>query len=146
MNGEASEIGYDRLRYGQGGCTRKEGVRIIGADQLCQWAFRCARQLRNALDRNLAHGRLILPEALDGVPGHRKGARVVDVNVRLQHLAVLDQVKALDDVKLFGVRRSESVDERPVVESYGVDDECIAFVAADGFAVPGRLHIGRMLV
>src|SRR5215467_5205462 len=69
---ESSEIGYDRLRYGQGGCTRKERVGFIGADQLCQRAFRCARQLRYAINRNLAHCRLILPEALDGVPGHRK--------------------------------------------------------------------------
>jgi hypothetical protein len=54
---EASEIGPDRLRYGQGRCARKE--RILGADHLPQRAFRCARQLRKALDRNLAHGGLI---------------------------------------------------------------------------------------
>jgi hypothetical protein len=68
-NRQTSEIGYGRLRYGQGGCARKEGVRIIGADQLCQWTFRRTRQLRNALDRNLAHSsaRACRPQ-LSGIP------------------------------------------------------------------------------
>src|SRR5262249_58852419 len=80
----SSEIGRDRLRYGQSGRTWKEGVRIVGADHLRQRAFRCARQLRNALDRNLAHCRLVLPEALDGAPRRGKSTRVLDVKVRLQ--------------------------------------------------------------
>jgi hypothetical protein len=45
-----------------------------------------------------------MPEALDGVPGHSEGAGVLYVNVRFQHLAVLDQMVALDDVKLFRMR------------------------------------------
>jgi hypothetical protein len=80
---EPSEIGRHRLRYGQRRCARKEGVRIIGADQLCERAFRRARQLRDARDPGLAHRRLVLPEALDGVPGRRKRTGVLDVNVRL---------------------------------------------------------------
>src|SRR5258707_9630592 len=72
-----SEIGCDRLWYRERRCSPKEGARIIGADQLCERAFRCARQLRNARDPNLAHSLLILPEALDGVPGRRKGTGVL---------------------------------------------------------------------
>jgi hypothetical protein len=49
------------------------------------------------------------PEALDGVPGHSEGAGVLYVNVRFQHLAVLDQMVALDDVKLFRMRRAKPV-------------------------------------
>jgi hypothetical protein len=45
---ESSEIGHDRLRYGQSGRARKEGVRILGADHLRQWAFRCARHAQGA--------------------------------------------------------------------------------------------------
>ena len=95
---------------------------------------------------NLAHCSLILPEPLDGVPGHRKSTRVLDVNVRFEHLAVLDQVEALDDVKLLGVRRAESVHPRPVIESDRIDDKRIAFVTADGFAIPGWLDVRGMLV
>src|SRR5260370_39280646 len=130
------ETGQDRLRYRQSGGTRKERVGIIRAAHLYEWAFRCARQLHKALDGNLCHCRLILPEALDGFPGHRESAGILDVNVHLQHLTVLDEVKAFDDVKLFRVRRSESVHMRPVIESAACDDARIAFVMADGFAIP----------
>jgi hypothetical protein len=90
----------------------------------------------------LATARLILAKALDGVPGHGESAWVLDVNVRFQHLAVLDQVVELDDVKLFGVRRGKSVHPRPVVESDRIDDERIAFIMTDGFAIPGSLDVG----
>src|SRR5260370_11076094 len=109
FNRVPSEIGHDRLRYRQSGGTRKERVGIIRAAHLYEWAFRCARQLHKALDGNLCHCRLILPEALDGVPVHRESAGILDVNVHLQHFTVLDQVEALDDVKLFRVRSSEYV-------------------------------------
>src|SRR5262249_18040779 len=130
INHEASEIGRDRLRYGQGGCPRKEGVRIIGADQLSERAFRRARQLRNARGPNLAHTRLTVPEALDGMPGRREGTGVLNVNVRLQHFALLDQAEALDHVKLLGVRRPESVHPRPLIYADRIDDERIPFVMA----------------
>src|SRR5215469_12564081 len=84
--------------------------------------------------------------ALHGVPGHREGARIIDVNVHLQRLAAVDQVEALDHVQLFGVWRPEAVDKRPVIESDGIDNERIAFVVADRFAVPGCLGVLRMLV
>src|SRR5262249_57859377 len=115
-----------------------------GADHFRQRAFLCARQLRNALDRDLAHGRLILPEALDGVPGLGKGARVLDVNVRLEHFAVLDEMEALSHVELLGVWRSESVHKRPLIDSDRVDDKRIPFVMADGLAVPRWLDVRGM--
>src|SRR4029453_10513752 len=45
-----------------------------------------------------------------------------------------------------GMRRSESVHRRPIVESDRVHDERVAFVMADGFAIPGCLDIRGMLV
>ena len=111
---------------------RKKRVRILGADHFPQRAFRCARQLQQPFDWNFGHGRLILAEPLDGVPRHRKGSGVLDVNVRFQHLAVLDQVEALDDVKLRGVRGAESVNRSAVIESDGVNHQGVAFVMADG--------------
>src|SRR5438105_2418424 len=62
------------------------------------------------------------------------------------HGAVFDSVKALDDMKLLGVRRAESVHPGPFIDSDGVDDQRIAFVMADGFAIPGRLDVLGMLV
>ena len=92
----------------------------------------CARQLRQAFDGDLAHRRLILPEVLNGVPGHSEGTRVLDVNIGLQDLTVLDQVEPLDHMELLGVRRPESVDPCPVVEPDRIDDQRIAIVPADG--------------
>jgi hypothetical protein len=83
-----SEIGHKRLRYWQRIRTRKVRVGIVGAAHLHERAFGYACQLREALDRNLRHRRLILPEALDGVPGHGEGAGVLDVNVHFEHLAI----------------------------------------------------------
>src|SRR5882762_513025 len=142
----ALEIRLDRHWYLQGGLVGKERVRILGADQLPQWAFRRTRQLRNAFDRHLAHGRLVLPEALDAGPGHREGARILDANVGLQHGAVLDQVEALDDVQVFGVRRSKSINPRSLIDADRVDDQRVALVATNGFAIPGRLDVRGMLV
>src|SRR5262249_30174560 len=88
---DSSEIRHRRPRDGQRRLSGKERVWILGADQLPQWAFLSARQLRQALDRHLAHGRFILPEPLDAAPGHRKRTRILDLNVRLQHLAALDE-------------------------------------------------------
>src|SRR5215510_5244002 len=137
----ASEIRLERRRYLRRGLIGKERVRILGTDHLAQRAFRRTRELRNALDRHLPHGRLVLPEALDTAPGHCESAGVFDVNVRLQHRAVLGQVEALDHVQVFGMRRSESVDPRPLIDADRIDDERIAFIATDGFAIPGRLDV-----
>src|SRR5258708_7734625 len=119
----SSEVWHNRLRYRRCDDARKEGVRVVGAAHLQQRTFRCARQLSKTFDWNLAHCRLVLPEALDGVPGRRKGTRVFDVNVRLQHLAILDQVEALNHMKLFGMWRSKSIHRRPVVHTDRIDDE-----------------------
>src|SRR5882672_1732143 len=142
----ASEIGLDRHWYLQGGLVGKERVRILGADQLPQWAFRRTRQLRNAFDRHLTHGRLVLPEALDAGPRHREGAWILDTNVRLQHGAVLDQVEALDDMQILGVRRSKSINPRSLIDADRVDDQRVTFITANGFAIPGRLDVRQMLV
>src|SRR6266567_261602 len=142
----ALEIGYRCLRYGQDVLAGEKGIRILRAGALYQWAFLSARQLRKTLDGNLAHGRLILPIMLDGVPGHCEGARVLNVNVHFQHGTVFDSVEAFDDVKLLGVRRTESVHRRPFIESDRIDDQRIAFVVADGFAIPGWLDVLGMLV
>src|SRR5262245_63103515 len=97
------EIRPERRWYLQGGLVGKKRLRILGADHLPQRAFRRARQLHNAFDRHLAHGRLVLPEALDAAPGHGEGARLIEVYVCLQHRAVLDKVKELVLLQFFGV-------------------------------------------
>src|SRR5215472_1428395 len=131
----SSEIGLCGLRDRH--CRQpQEGVRVLGADRLGQWPFLRGGQHRHGADRHLGHGRLELAEALDGVPRRREGARILDVEVRLQLLAALDQVQSLDDVQILGVRRPVAVDLRAVVDPDRVDDERIALVAADGFAVP----------
>jgi hypothetical protein len=53
---------------------------------------------------------------------------------------------AVFHTKLFRVRCVEPVQKRPVVQADRVDDERIAFVTADGFAVSGCLHPLGMLV
>ena len=88
---------------------RKKSGWIVGADHFLQWALRRARQLRNAVDWKFTRRRFVLPEALGRIPGRSKGAGSLDVEIRFQDLAPSDQVKALDNVKLFRVRRSESV-------------------------------------
>ena len=73
-------------------------------------------------------------------------AQILDVNVRLQNVTVLDQVEALDHVKLCRVRRSKSVDSRPVIEANRVNDKRATFVMTDRFAIPGYLDVRGMLV
>jgi hypothetical protein len=68
------------------------------------------------------------------------------MNVHFYDLATIDQVPALDHVKLWCVWRFESVHKRLVIESNGVNDERIAFVMADRVAVPGRLKVLGMFV
>ncbi len=68
------------------------------------------------------------------------------MNVHFQRLAAIDEMEALDDVQIFGMRRPEPVHKSPVIESDGVDDERIALVVADGFAVPRCLHVFGMPV
>src|SRR6185436_11504935 len=85
---QTSKIRHGVLRDGLGAGVREERVWIVGADLLVHGAFRLARQLRDAIDRHLAHGRLVLAEALDPAPRHRKGAWILDADIRFQHLAV----------------------------------------------------------
>src|SRR6266545_4977137 len=47
-------------------------------------------------------------------------------------------------MQLVAMRRAEIVDEGLVVEADGVDHQRVAFVVADGLAIPGWLHMGRM--
>src|SRR6202158_6519306 len=82
---------------------------------------------------------------LNGVPWRREGTGILDVKIHLERLTVVDQMEALDDVKLRGMRRLEAVDGGPGIEPDGVDDKRVGFVMADRFAVPGRLHVRRML-
>src|SRR5262249_33091722 len=114
--------------------------------ELLHRTFGDARELRNAIGTDFAHGRLILAEALDAAPRRGEGPRILDVNVRFQLLSALGQTEALDDVKLFRVRRAEAIDPGALVDADRVDDEGVAFVVADRFAVPGRLQVRRMLV
>src|SRR5207302_5034674 len=54
-----------------------------------------------------------------------------------------------DDMQLFAVRRAEIVDVTVLLRRKPdrVDDQRVAvLIMADGFAEPGRLYVGRMLV
>src|SRR6202030_3743759 len=53
-------------------------------------------------------------------------------------------LEALNDVHLIGMRRAVIVDESAIAQPDRVDHELVAFVMADRFAVPGRLHMLRM--
>src|SRR5215469_2190813 len=106
---QASEIGLRGLRDRHGG-QAQERVRILRADRLRQRPFLRCGQHGNRVDRHLGHGCLVLAEALDGVPGPREGARILDVEVCLELLAAVDQVQPLDHMQVLGVRRPVSVD------------------------------------
>src|SRR5262245_38172124 len=86
----------------------------------------------------------LVPPLIDG---KRRGERdgILDGDDRLQRLAGVDELEPLDDVELLGMRRAPVVDGRLAVQSDGIDDERVAFIVADGFAVPGRLGIRRVL-
>src|SRR5215831_14121895 len=138
LQSRGSEIWHDRLRYGQGGLTHKKGVRILGADRLRQRPFRRSRQHRKALDGNLGHRRLEDPDALDGVPGHREGTRILDANVHFQRLAAVDQVEALDRVSslMCGVPNPSTnvLSSSPTVSTTSVSPSlqaCSAMTATD---------------
>src|SRR6266446_9740826 len=84
------------------------------------------------------------PPALDRRPRHIKGAGVIDCDDRLQRLAVLDHLEALNYMDLLRVGRAVIVDKRLVVEADGVDYEFVSLVMADRFAIPRRLRILRV--
>jgi len=96
-------------------------------------------------DGFLNWGGLRLGQDLTRVPWRCEGAGILDVDIYVDGIFVR-HTKTLDDVQLVGVRRAVIVDEaqRVVEQRNGIDDQRIAFVVADGFAVPAGLWVFRM--
>src|SRR5262245_12849799 len=55
--------------------------------------------------------RLPAPKSLDRRPGGGEGARIIDRDQDLHHVAALDELEALHHVQLIGMRRAVVVDE-----------------------------------
>ena len=70
------------------------------------------------------------PVTLDGVPRRGEGARVLDMDIDLERLAVVDQAEPFGHVQLLGVGRLIIVDVSLGGDSDGVDDEGVAVVMA----------------
>src|SRR5262245_9230990 len=75
-------------------------------------------------------------EPLDRVPRRGESARILDVNLHLELLAAIDHAVALHHMQLLAMWCAVVVDERLGVEPDRVDHQRVAFVVADGFAVP----------
>src|SRR5260370_943412 len=75
-------------------------------------------------------------------PGHPKGARILDKDRNVNRHAIGREPPALHHVELVGMRRAVVIDEGLGRNANGVDDQRVAvLVVADGFTVPGGLHI-----
>ena len=68
--------------------------------------------------------------ALNGIPRYRECARILDADISLQHIAIIDHAKALDDMELFRVRRAEIIYIGLVVDADRIDHESIALRSA----------------
>src|SRR5258706_13739968 len=87
---------------------------------------------------------LYAPKTPDCLPGLVVGIWIIDGHGDFEVLAFIDQLPALCDVQLLGVRRAVIVDKALGGESDGVYHERIALVMPDRFSVPGRFRIRRM--
>ena len=63
---------------------------------------------------------------LDCVPRRREGARILDMDVDLQRLAVVDHAEAFDHVQRVGVRGLVVVDIGVGGDPDGIDDESVS--------------------
>src|SRR5208282_5999540 len=94
---------------------------------------------------SFVHGALLYAApTLKGIPRHRECARILDADIRLQHIAIIDHAKPLDNMEFFRVRRAEIIDIGLVVDADRIDHESIAFVVPDRLAGPARLDVRRM--
>src|SRR5215510_9534426 len=90
-------------------------------------------------------GLLHAPETPHRRPGLVEGVGIIDAELHFESLAVVDQLPALGDMQLFGMRRAVGIDECLGSEPDGVDHERVtAFIMANRFAVPGWLRLLRM--
>src|SRR5436190_9399389 len=106
--------------------------------------------IRDILCANhLCHRRLVPAPCLFECERPVERVRVFHCYDRGQSPSVLTDREPLDNVEFLGVRRAEGIDVVILAarEPYRINHERVpAFVMADGFAEPGRLHIFRMLV
>src|SRR5262245_36612719 len=69
-------------------------------------------------------------------PGLVERFSVVDAEDHFHRLPAIHHSPALYDMQLLAVRRTIDVDDGPRIHADRVDDERVAFVVADGLAVP----------
>ena len=85
---------------------------------------------------------LVAPVTLSRIPRHRERTGILNVNLDFHFVAAFDELIALDDMELVGVRRAEIVDIGPIVKTNSIDHQRVAvFIVPDGFAVPRRLGL-----
>src|SRR6195256_707906 len=106
--------------------------------------------IRDILCANpLSHLRLVPTPCLFECERPVERVRVFHCYDRGQSPSVLTDREPLDNVEFLGVRRAEGIDVVILAarEPDRINHERVpAFVMADGFAEPGRLHIFRMFV
>jgi hypothetical protein len=69
-------------------------------------------------------------------PGFVERTRIIDCEGDVQRLAPVDCPEALDNMFLRRVRCAIAIDKSHGVQAYCIDDQRVAFVRADRFAVP----------
>src|ERR1700678_233525 len=84
----------------------------------------------------LEHGVLDTPPTARCGPRRIEGIRIVNREDDLYEPTVLGHPPALDDVELFGVRRTVEIDERVLGLTNRIDDQRIALIMSDRLAVP----------
>ena len=62
------------------------------------------------------------------------------MHIDLHRAAAIGQVKPFDHMQFVRMRSLKTIDERAGVDADGVHHQCVAFVMADRFAIPGRAH------
>src|SRR5688572_306857 len=66
---------------------------------------------------------LVAPVLHDRRPGRVEGAGILHIETHLEHLAVIDEPVALDDMDRLRMRRAETVGPGLVIEAYRIDDQ-----------------------
>src|SRR5215510_5693795 len=83
-------------------------------------------------ERTLFHAAI----ALDRVPGRGESARVLDMDIDFERLALIDHLEALDHMQLLRVRREVVVDICPCRQADRVHHQGVAFIMSDRLAKP----------
>jgi hypothetical protein len=79
---------------------------------------------------------LVAPVTLNRVPRRRECTGILNVNLDFQPVAAVDDLEALHNMQLGGVRCTEIIHIGPVIQSYGIDHQRVAvLIMSNGLAV-----------